>query len=119
MSNYIKSAAIVFALISMDAGAAKAQGSSPCMSHQEYVDGVGRCVDISSDDVIVLGNLKIETATDGAPLVILHDERRGDIQLILTPALVDAVSQSPAESFEAEGYLANGAMTVKNLRPIE
>ena len=117
MSNYIKSFVIFLTLFFVNSAAA--QPSSSCTTKQKFVDTVNRCVDISSDDVIVLGTLKVETTKVGRQIVILHDDSRGDIELILTASLVDAIDESPAESFEVEGYLSHGEMTVKNLRPIE
>lgn len=117
MSNYMKSATIFLVLIFANSGAA--QPSASCTTKEKFNDAVNRCVDISTDDVIVLGTVKVEAAKDGKQMVILHDDSRGDIELILTSSLVEAIDESPAESFEVEGSLANGQMTVKNLRPIE
>ncbi|MBC7532068.1 MAG: hypothetical protein H7318_10850 [Oligoflexus sp.] len=115
MSNYMKSASLFLMLCLAESVSAQ----TSCTTHEVFVDAGNRCVDIKTDDVIVLGTLKVETGKDGKPLVILHDDSRGDIELLLTPSLVEAVDESPAESFEVEGHLSNGELTVKNLRPIE
>jgi hypothetical protein len=117
MSNYIKIAAVLSTLVLTQV--ATAQPANSCTNQQRYVDSVERCVDIKSTDVIALGTLRVEEGKDGNAKVVLHDETRGDIDLILTPSLVDAVDESPADSYEVEGFLHNGELTVKNLRPIE
>lgn len=82
---------------------------------------LAKAQDVSLDDVIAIGAVRV-VQTEG-PLaskrVILHDEQRGDLELILTPTLIDTIDEYPADSFEVEGLITNGQMTVKNLRPIE
>ncbi|MBC7660953.1 MAG: hypothetical protein H7249_14750 [Chitinophagaceae bacterium] len=116
MSNYIKIATTAFIILCAQGGAAQPRG---CTSQQKSVDGVQRCVEPSSDDVIALGTLMRAPIPGGGERVILHDEKRGDIDLKLTPSLVEVVDESPADSFEVEGYLSGIELTVKNLRPIE
>ncbi len=117
MSNNIKFAACFMTF--MIAQLVSAQPSRSCTSHEHFVESVERCIDISSEDVIVLGTLKVEVAKDGAQKVYLHDDAKGNMELVLTPSLVTAIEESPADSFEVEGFLANGELVVKNLRPIE
>ena len=116
MSNYIKCATLFLTLLM--APALSGQPSKSCTSQERFVDSVERCVDISSEDIIAIGTLRIEAVRDESKVYLL-DESRGKLELILTPSLVNALEESPADSFEVEGFLANGELVVKNLRPIE
>jgi hypothetical protein len=101
-------------------GEAYAQGNRDCLHRERYEDATERCTDISSDDAIAIGSVRVSSHGPSATRkVVLHDEDKGDIELLLTPSLIQAVDESPAESYEVEGALVNGQMIVKALRPIE
>lgn len=110
-------------LLSGSFDVARAQSASRDCTHEEkFVDAVDRCVDITSDDVVALGSVRVTGSEQGSysdRKVILYDETRGDLQLVLTAGMVQAVDESPAVSYEVEGSIVNGQMIVKNLRPIE
>lgn len=72
----------------------------------------------SREDVVAIGFVTVVAGQNGRT-VILDDEYYGEVELLLTPGLVQTVDEYPAESFEAEGTLTNGQMIVKSLRPIE
>ncbi|RZA27221.1 MAG: hypothetical protein EOP10_00885 [Proteobacteria bacterium] len=97
-----------------------ADTSKGCSHRERYEDAGELCTDISPEDVIAIGSLRVgPNGLQGIKRVVLHDEEKGDIDLVLTPSLIQAVDESPAESYEVEGTLVNGQMVVKSLRPIE
>lgn len=94
------------------------QSQDPCTERAWYTDTLEHCTDANPDDVIVLGSVQVLHSAYGKR-VVLHDDKRGDIELLLTKSLVQTVDEYPADSYEAEGTLTNGQMIVKSLRPIE
>ncbi|RYZ84187.1 MAG: hypothetical protein EOP04_18505 [Proteobacteria bacterium] len=101
-------------------GEVYADSARSCSHIERYEDAGERCTDISPDDVIAIGSLRVApNGLQGIKRVVLHDEEKGDIDLVLTSSLIQAVDESPAESYEVEGTLVNGQMIVKSLRPIE
>ncbi len=90
-----------------------------CVDKERYLDLEYRCVDPSLADSILLGNVRV-SEQGKQKQVILHDEKRGDIVLVLTAGLVQAIDESPAESFEVEGvFFSESDFAVKSIRPIE
>ncbi len=90
-----------------------------CLDKERYTDAESRCTDPKLGDVILLGYLRIQEV-DGAKRAVLHDEKLGDVLLLLTPGLVQAIDESPAESYEVEGAMVGASqIAVKSLRPIE
>lgn len=78
------------------------------------------CLESNAEFIIALGVLRVEDKTQS---VVLEGDKRGTMRLVLSPSLQKAVRESPAESYEAEGYLSRSrgenVLVVTNLRPIE
>ncbi len=94
-----------------------------CPGDQRYIRSVERCVDKSAEDAIYLGVIDRESLNENERTALLQDDTKGQLTLLLTPPLIDTLHESPADSYEVEGYLIHGengdSMAVRNLRPIE
>lgn len=92
-----------------------AQPQAECPNRDSQV-----CLDRNSELIIALGIMRSEP---NSPKIYLEGDPRGTMRLVLSPTLQEFVKESPAESYEAEGYLTQGKseriLVVTNLRPIE
>jgi hypothetical protein len=91
-----------------------------CPPTQQWDRSTGYCLNAQGELIIALGVIHPD---DAGRNYILEGDKRGVMELVLSPSLQETVENSVADSYEVEGYLSRSrsgvALFVTSLRPIE